>query len=146
MKSRLLNQSNGLRIFAVVFDPDDEVVEGLTSFAKSEKISGAQIVAIGALRELTCGYFDWEKKDYRHIQVREQVEVLSLAGNFGLKDGHPKLHAHIVVGRSDGTTRGGHLIKGYVRPTLEVVVTETPEYLRRRMDDETGLALIDLDA
>jgi hypothetical protein len=31
-----------------------------------------------------------------------------------------------------------------VRPTLEVVVTETPAHLRKRVDAETGLALIDL--
>ena len=34
--------------------------------------------------------------------------------------------AHVVLGLSDGTTRGGHLIEGRVFPTLEVVVTENP--------------------
>lgn len=59
-----------------------------------------------------------------------------------LADGKPKLHAHAVVGRADGTTRGGHLIEAHVRPTLELIVTESPEYLKRERDPETGLPLI----
>jgi uncharacterized protein len=77
--------------------------------------------------------------------VHEQVEVLSLVGNIARdEDGEPKVHAHVVLGRSDGTTRGGHLLEGRVRPTLEVVLTETPEHLRRKTDEETGLPLISI--
>jgi predicted DNA-binding protein with PD1-like motif len=50
-----------------------------------------------------------------------------------------------VVGRSDGTTRGGHLMEARVWPTLEVVLSETPKHLRRRHDEESGLALIVVD-
>ena len=53
-------------------------------------------------------------------------------------------HVHVVLGLSDGSTRGGHLLKGFVRPTLEVVVTETPAKLRRRSRPEFGIALIDV--
>jgi uncharacterized protein len=50
-----------------------------------------------------------------------------------------------VLGTRDGTTRGGHLIEGYVRPTLELIVDEVPAHLRRRYDPDTGLALIALE-
>ena len=73
---------------------------------------------------------------------REQVEVLSLIGDVALEDGEPKVHAHVVVGRSDGSTRGGHLIEARVRPTLEVILTESPAHLRKHHDPESGLALI----
>jgi predicted DNA-binding protein with PD1-like motif len=49
-----------------------------------------------------------------------------------------------VVGRSDGTTRGGHLIEAHVRPTLEVIIVESPAHLRKQFDAESGLALIRL--
>ena len=75
---------------------------------------------------------------------REQVEVLSLIGDVALKDDAPQVHAHVVVGRSDGTTLGGHLVEARVRPTLEVILVETPEHLRKEVDPETGLALIRL--
>jgi predicted DNA-binding protein with PD1-like motif len=88
--------------------------------------------------------FLWESKQHDKIPVREQVEVLSLIGDVALKDGEPKVHAHVVVGRSDGSTRGGHLIEAHVRPTLEVILTEAPEHLRKEVDKATGLALIRL--
>ena len=41
---------------------------------------------------------------------------------------------------------GGHLMEGHVRPTLEVILTESPRHLQRKFDPESGLALIDLQA
>jgi predicted DNA-binding protein with PD1-like motif len=77
--------------------------------------------------------------------VEEQVEVLSLTGDISLApDATPQLHVHVVLGKHDGTAHGGHLLEAEVRPTLEVVVTETPANLRRRQDPESGLALIAL--
>jgi len=43
---------------------------------------------------------------------------------------------------SDGTAHGGHLVEAVVRPTLEVILVESPQHLRRRHDPESGLALI----
>jgi DUF296 family protein family protein len=71
------------------------------------------------------GHFDWEKKGYERIAVREQVEVLAFVGDIALQDGKPNLHAHVVLGGRDGNARGGHLLSARVRPTtLEVIVTE----------------------
>ena len=61
-------------------------------------------------------------------------------------DGKPSLHVHVVLGLSDGTTRGGHLLEGLVRPTLEVTLVETLVHLRRKRRPELGIALIDLAA
>ena len=53
---------------------------------------------------------------------------------------------HAVLGLSDGTTRGGHLLEGLVWPTLEVVIRESPTPLHKTNRPEIGLPLIDLDA
>jgi predicted DNA-binding protein with PD1-like motif len=144
MKSKLIYEHHGEKTFALVFDTGDEVMSNLVEFAGSNKLGAARLTAIGAFSEVTLGYFDWEKKDYKKIPVREQVEVLSLIGDVALKDGEPKVHAHVVVGRSDGTTMGGHLIEARVRPTLEVILTESPAHLQKQVDEESGLALIRL--
>jgi uncharacterized protein len=90
-------------------------------------------------------YFDWETKEYQEFSIDEQVEVLALTGDICEKDdGNPQVHAHVVVGMKDGTTRGGHLRKAWVRPTLEVVLTESPAHLKRTFDPNSGLMLIDL--
>ena len=69
-------------------------------------------------------------------------ELLALVGDIALAEGKPKVHAHVVVGLRTGDTRGGHLLQAHVRPTLEVVITESPTYLKREHDAESGLALI----
>ena len=143
MKSKLLD-STGQKTFALVFDKGDEVVAELTAFAKAERIGAGHFTAIGAFSEVTLGYFDRGRKDYKRMAVSEQVEVLSLIGDVALDDkSAPKVHAHVVVGLSDGQTRGGHLLSARVWPTLEVILVESPAYLRKRHDPDSGLALID---
>jgi hypothetical protein len=142
MKTQLIHQQHGEKTFAVVFDKGDEVVAGLQDFAHAQQISAAYFTAIGAFSDVTLGYFERERKDYKQMKLREQVEVLTLAGNIALSQGGPKVHAHVVVGTSDATTRGGHLLEAHVWPTLEVVVVESPQHLRRTTDAETGLALL----
>jgi predicted DNA-binding protein with PD1-like motif len=143
MKSKLLD-STGQKTFALVFDKGDEAVEGLTEFARAQRLGAAHFTAIGAFSEVTLGYFDRTRKDYKQMPVAEQVEVLSLIGDIALDSaGEPKVHAHVVVGLADGAARGGHLLSGRVWPTLEVILVESPSFLRKRHDPESGLALID---
>jgi predicted DNA-binding protein with PD1-like motif len=111
--------------------------------AREHKLSASQFTAIGAFSEVELGFFEIERKDYKPIPIREQVEVLSLIGVVTLGNGEPKVHAHAVLRKIDGTAWGGHLLRAIVRPTLEVILTESPAHLRREHDDATGLALID---
>jgi hypothetical protein len=134
------------KTYAVIFDTGDEVVSMLTRFAVDRALSAASVTAIGAFREAKLGYFDWQSKKYKEIPVDEQVEVVSAVGDIALTDEMPSLHLHAVLGKSDGSVVGGHLLFGLVRPTLEVMVTEAPAHLKKKKDHETGLNLIDLDA
>jgi predicted DNA-binding protein with PD1-like motif len=128
-----------------VFTTGDEVISGLTSFCREQKLAGSHFTAIGAFLDAVIAYFDWEKKEYLRNPVREQVEVVSLVGDVALApDGSPKVHAHVVLGRRNGTALGGHLMEAHVRPTLEVTLMETPVALQRRHDPQSGLAQIRL--
>jgi uncharacterized protein len=131
--------------YVVVCDPGDEAVAALTRFARAERLEAAQISAVGAFEHAVVGWFDRAARDYRRIPVEEQCEVLSLLGDVAEGQDGPILHMHTVLGLSDGTTRGGHLLEGKVFPTLEVVVTETPAQLRKVLRPDIGVALIDLD-
>ncbi|HKD82916.1 MAG TPA: PPC domain-containing DNA-binding protein [Candidatus Angelobacter sp.] len=146
MKAKLLHEDNGLRTFAVVFDKNDKVREELLKFATLNRFADAHLTAIGAFSEVTVGFFDRQKKDYKRIEIKEQVEVLSFAGNIVEKDATPTLHAHVVVGKQDGTAHGGHFLGGRVWPTLEMIISEMPVHLCRTHDDDSGLALINLAA
>jgi predicted DNA-binding protein with PD1-like motif len=143
MKSVLLDEREGLRTYAVILSTDDEAASALASFATEHHLGGSHFTAIGAFSRAVVAYFDWQTKAYQHIRIDEQVEVLSLVGDIALDQGQPKVHAHLVIGKSDGSAHGGHLIEGHVRPTLEVILTEMPRHLHKRFDPESGLALID---
>ena len=145
MKTKLLVRGDGQRTYAVVFGTGEEVAAGLLAIAREHRLKGSHLTALGALQDVVLGYWDWEGKDYRRISLQEQVEVVSLVGNIALgPDGAPKVHAHLVVSKSDGTAHGGHLLEAHVRPTLEVIIMESPEHLQRITDPETGLALLKL--
>lgn len=142
MQAKLISEAHGDRTFVLVFETDDEVLEGLLEHARTERLSSATFTGIGAFRSVTLGYFELDRRDYLRIPLEEQVEVLSLTGNIALADGEPKVHAHVVVGRKDGTAHGGHLLDARVRPTLELVLVEAEPHLRRVVDPNTGLPLI----
>jgi uncharacterized protein len=141
MKSKLLSEG-AERTFILVFAKGDEAISQLTDFAEAEGVSAAHFTGIGAFSDLTLGYFDRETKEYEEIPVNEQVEVLTLAGDIALEEGKPKVHAHVVVGKRDGTAHGGHLLAAHVWPTLELVLSDSPALMRKRFDPETGLALV----
>ena len=144
MKAKVVQDADVVT-YVVVCDPGDEAVAALTQFAAAERLEASQVTAVGAFERATVGWFDRAAKQYRRIPVDEQCEVLSLIGDVAQGADGPSLHAHVVLGLADGTTRGGHLLEGWVFPTLEVVVTEAPAELRKVARPDLGIALIDLD-
>lgn len=144
MKKRLLNEAGGQRTIVVILDQGDEVVDCLQKIAHSERLTGAHLTALGAFSSAELYFFDWESKRYNPILVNEQTEVATLVGDIALgPDGEPVVHCHVVLGRPNGSALAGHLSKGIARPTLEVIIEESPAHLCRVQDDETGLTLID---
>ena len=147
MKSQLVSHTADTQVHVVILGSGEEAFAALTKFANDKKLAAASLTAIGAFEKATVGWFDLASKSYRKIEVGEQSEVLSAVGDVATgDDGKASLHIHIVLGLSDGSTRGGHLLAGTVRPTLEVVLTEVPSKLRRKKRADLGIALIDIGA
>jgi predicted DNA-binding protein with PD1-like motif len=145
MKSKLVSDEPTSKVHVVILDSGEEAFATLMRFANDAGISAASLTAIGAFENAIIGWLDLATKSYRKIAVDQQCEVLSAIGDVAVgDDGKASLHLHVVLGLSDGSTRGGHLLEGKVRPTLEVVVTETPSMLRRREKPDLGIALIDI--
>ncbi len=144
MKSKLIQEQP--LTFVLIFETGDELASGLKKFAEQHQLAGSSFKAIGALSDAKLGWYNWDTKKYETAaEIREQVEVLSLIGDIALHDGKPEVHAHMVIGKRDGTAHGGHLQEAHVRPTLEVILTDSPTHLQKQHDPESGLALIRLE-
>lgn len=141
MHYKLLN-NDSQKTFVVILESGDEVMECIQSFAKQQNLKASQFNAIGAFSKATLGFFDFSIKDYKKIEIDEQVEVLNIAGDISLYNDKIQIHAHAVVGKSDGTAHGGHLLKGYIHPTVEIILTESPVYLMREMDKDSHIPFI----
>ena len=118
-------------------------MSGLTDFARQNKVTSASFTAIGAFSHATVAWFDGNKKEYKLIPIKQQVELVSMVGDIALSGDQPAVHAHVSLAASDGTVRGGHLIEAYVFPTLELLMTVYPTPLHKQLDEATGLKLID---
>jgi predicted DNA-binding protein with PD1-like motif len=143
MQVQLLSHGEQAREYAVIFGTGDEAFSGLLEFAEKYHITSAHFTSIGALNGATLAWFDPQRKMYKKIPINGQQEVISMLGDIALYKGKPVVHTHMVVGTSDGTTRGGHVLAAYVSPTLEVMVTVDPTAMHKRFDPETDLTLID---
>lgn len=141
MRVREVRHQTG-RVLVVVCDKGEEAVSAVGAALREQDIRAARVTAVGGFADAEVGWFDRAAGDYRRIPVTEQVEVLSLLGDVAENRGEPALHVHAVLGRSDGGTVGGHLLRGQVWPTLEVIISEVAPELAKRVDPETGLALI----
>lgn len=113
------------RAFVVVLHPGEEAVATLGKFAEEHGIETASFTAIGGFQGFELGFFNLETRGFDPIPFHEdQVEVLSLSGDITRIDGKLNVHGHTVLGRRDGTTRGGHLLMGVVQPILIVNIEE----------------------
>jgi predicted DNA-binding protein with PD1-like motif len=142
MRVQRLSDEGRERRWAIVFRPGDEILSGLTEFARQEKLGASQFTAIGAIQDGVLGWFDKDRRMYMEIPIDAQAEVLSLIGDVALVDDTPVVHAHMTVGLADGSAKGGHLLRAHVWPTLEVILVESPNALHKEKDPETGLPLI----
>lgn len=145
MKHKLLVEDAGERSFILVLEEGEEAFAVIRDFCEQNSIDAASITAIGAFRTAKIAFFEYQTRQYLQIPVEVQSEVLSMLGDIAVDDdGKASPHLHVVLGLSDGSTRGGHFMEGHVRPTLEVMLRETPARLRRRNRADLGIALIDL--
>lgn len=141
MKFKLLNQG-AERTYTLILEKGSEVIQAIIKFALKEKLKACRFKAIGAFSEATVDIFDFSIKDYTRHKIREQMEVLAVTGDISIHMKKPEVHAHAILGKKDGSVHGGHLLKGIVHPTLEIILTESLTQIEHQMDGNSGLPLV----
>ena len=131
--------------YVIRFEDGEAIPERFREFLVARSVAGGSFSGIGAVSRARIAYFNVSKREYEDIELDEQLEVLSLAGNVALHDGEPLIHAHVTLGRRDGSVLGGHLRTGIVRPTLEIILRVISAPLERAVEPEYGLPALKLE-
>ena len=121
----------------------EEGVETLATLCDREGIGAGWLEGIGAGDRAELSYYDLSQRRYVPRVIEEDFELLNLLGNVGRKEGKTLLHLHATLARKDLTAIGGHLHSLRISGTGEIRLTKLPGELRRSLDDETGLWLLE---
>jgi len=131
-------------IFVRLFS-DTDIFAGLQCLCEKHAVRTAVVVSgIGQLKEVELGYFK-EKGDYSPSSFPGPLELISLSGNIVRDGGEYIFHLHAALGGEDKQMVGGHLIKGTVQVTNEIVILKTDMALKRVLEEDTGLKGLYLD-
>jgi predicted DNA-binding protein with PD1-like motif len=113
-------------VYAVRFSAGDEILSGLYDLVAKHRITSGHITGIGGLAPgALLGWGDPEVGGFKKIEIKEKTEIVSLIGDISLRNGEPYVHVHMIVGSSDGSTKGGHLIEARIAPLGELTVVAT---------------------
>lgn len=101
-----------------------------------ERLKGGFMIGIGGLKKAEIGYFNPVTSTYmtEFIDSGEEgmIEVVSLVGNYLLRsNGTVFTHIHVTLSRKDLGVKGGHLVRGVVRPHIEIFLVEVGEELKK---------------
>jgi hypothetical protein len=112
---------------------------------KKYKIKAGLVNVIGALKQVTIGYYDLNTKNYYFKTYDEDFELISCMGNISYKEGDPIVHLHISLGKDNYEIIGGHLSQpSIISVTAEVYIYEIDKELNRTLDPQFDLSLLNL--
>ena len=126
--------------------PGEEIVASLLQLAEKEHILGASVTGIGGVKEVEIGYFDLKKNDYVRKKIQENLELVSLLGNFSYIDSKkPFYHLHATLGTRSYKAIAGHLFSAVVSITAEIHLITFSEKIVRSYDPTFRLNLWNLN-
>ena len=126
-------------VIALRLDKGDDITESVYKVAEIENIRFAKVSGIGATDNFTVGVFDIAKKEYEKYDFCSNHEINTLTGNITEKDGKPYIHLHITATGKGCKVVGGHLIKGIISLTGEIIITVFDGKVSREFDETLGI-------
>ena len=129
--------------YFVRIDRGEEIMSSLKKFCEQEKITLAEVKALGAVDDFIVGLFDVKEKKYHSNHFTFDAEIVSLWGTVTTMNGEVYLHIHMSAGDSEGHVYGGHLNRAVVSATCEMIVDVSEGVVERKFSDEIGLNLFE---
>lgn len=99
-------------------DHGEDILASLSDAVHEEKSTLALTTGLGMISDFEIGYFDNGK--YLRKVFAEAHELLSMQGSVAT-EGDPRLHIHVTVADKTHSAFGGHLLRGKVWMSNEIV-------------------------
>ncbi len=112
----------------------EEIQETLRQFAEKVSLKGAFFTGIGTLHQVELAFFRTDTKSYDRRFFNDEYEMISLTGNLSFTDGVPAPHTHVSICDRNFHTYSGHLVRGVVSLTAEILVIDLDLQLTRKED------------
>jgi predicted DNA-binding protein with PD1-like motif len=126
MKVIELKSAPGTRSFQVLMSKGDEVASGLLDFAEKNRIKNAHFTGLGAFDHAVLGWYNLDKRLHKKLPIDQEMEVSAFTGNITVdRNGKYNVHAHCVVGISDGSAKAGHFVMGHVSLVMQIYVEDS---------------------
>lgn len=119
-------------------------MRSLSEFATKQQISGATLNGLGAALWAELGFYSLEQKSYKWRKFDQPLEITNLTGNVASLGSEIVLHVHGTFTDESFRAFGGHVRELAVAGTCEIFLNIWPADLRRSIDTETGLNLLEL--
>lgn len=112
----------------------EEIQEALRQFAQAVNLKAAFYHGIGTLSRVELAFFCTDLKVYDRKFFEDEYELICLTGNLSSQDGLITPHTHVAIGDRNFHTYSGHLVRGTVSVTAEILVTPIDLALTRKED------------
>lgn len=128
--------------YIIKLEAGDKVHEAILSVCQAENISTGWFTGLGAIKDISLGYYNLHERKYQFQHYPEIYEVMGLIGNVALVEEKPFLHIHTSISDDKNSTFSGHLEYATVAVTLELRLTSYKESITRLYEEESGLKLL----
>lgn len=117
-----------------------DLISEIERVCEDERIKTGWFIVIGALKNITYGFYNQSSKQYMKSSFDKECEITSCTGNVSILENKIFVHAHINFADEKGDVKGGHLFKGEIF-AAETIIFDYEQKLIRKFDRETNLKL-----
>ncbi|PCJ20025.1 MAG: DNA-binding protein [Candidatus Cloacimonadota bacterium] len=123
-------------------DKGEEILSKLKQVCIDYNITAGKISGIGAVSEVTLGYYHLKTKFYDKKRFDGDYELLTLSGNVSSLDGESFIHIHMSMSDENYQVFGGHLFEANIAVTGEIWILPMDLKVNREKNEEIGLNLM----
>ena len=121
----------------------EDVLASIRAVCNAERVRLAEISALGAADYAEVGVYHLAEKRFLPRTLEGEMELCALTGSVTRRGTELYLHLHGSLADADGNVYGGHVNEIRVSATAEIFIRLLPGEVNRRLEEESGIFLMD---